>query len=336
VDLCVDRTHVLHTAPKASSSHKSTLAAFHCNNQGPLTSPQNVSPTCKRSHLKDTQLNDSAGTRVDFLHLTRVQLWAVVMGARARNFVPFQRDVLLPPDMPRRRATIRLRPSPFRSTLHQLSGRDSDDCTPVSSRDCTPVSSRRLPATPRLSPLRNQRESGQGVDGTSGEVGHGGAGEVRVRGGAFGLSPSHRGLQALSSVFGSTQGPRTPIRPLQASIRFFPHLSPFSQAQFFLSPADSSPGPGPFEMQEDQALPIVLEDEALQSASDGEVNRRGLLLMHVAEEALEQVRDHVTGTVVVREIVFELLDLIFEEAERRDKENHGPAAAENANLAGKH
>jgi hypothetical protein len=54
--------------------------------------------------------------------------------------------------------------------------------------------------------------------------------------------------------------------------------------------------------------------------------------MHVAEEA--QVRN--TSTVVARAIVFELLDLIFEEAEERDKENAGPAAAENANLTGKH
>jgi hypothetical protein len=110
--------------------------------------------------------------------------------------------------------------------------------------------------------------------------------------------------------------------------RFFSHFSPFSQEQFAL--ADSSPGTS--EMQEDLSLPIVLEDEALQSASDGEVDRRGRLQMHLAEEA--QVRN--TGTVVVRELVFELLDLIFEEAEERDKENAGPATAENANLTGKH
>ena len=249
------------------------------------------------------------------------------MGAHARNFLPFQRDVLLPPDMPRRRATIRLRPSPFRSSLHQLSGRVrvSDHCTRVPSRDCTPVSSRRLPATPRLSPLRNQRESGQGVDGTSGEVGHGGAGEARVRGGAFGLSPSQGGLQTLASVFGSTHGPRTPIRHLQA--RFFSHLSPFSQEHFPPALADSDSSPGTTEMQEDQSLTIVLEDEARR-----ELNRRGRLLMHGAEEA--QVRN--TGTLVVREIVLELLDLIFEEAEERNKENEGPAVAENASLAGKH
>ena len=282
---------------------------------------------------------------VNLFRLTMpLQLWAVVMGIRARNFVPFQRDVLLPMDMPRRRAFIRLN-SQFRSRRHQPSSRDSGDSTP---------SSRRLPVTPRLSASRSERENGLGgadPGGTSVDLGP--TGEVRVRGGGFVLSPSHAGgLQTLSSVFGSTQGPRTPIRssPPEDHNAWRSDRLTFQgpQTPIFLASAGppvhaSASGwvgsnanglaDSPSETQENELLPILSENETVQSASDGATNRheRPGLLRHVEEDGR---RDAVTA--VVEEMVVEIVDLSFAQAEKRNKENEGPSVDEDPNLAGMH